>query len=101
MSAAAVARRRPTRRRLARFSEPTVLLGPGLLFYAAFVAAPVLLVLGYMFARRGRFGGVEWELNLDNFRRAADPLYLDVLWSSIGLAFAATLLALLIGYPTA
>ena len=54
-----------------------------------------------MFATRGRFGGVEWTLSLDNFRRAVDPLYLDVLWSSLGLAFLATLAALLIGYPTA
>ena len=59
---------------------------PGLLFTAIFVAAPVLLVLAYMFAERGRFGGVEWTFTLENFRRANDPLYLDVLWSSIGIA---------------
>jgi spermidine/putrescine transport system permease protein len=87
--------------RLARFGEPLVLLGPGLAFYAVFVAAPILLVLAYMFATRGRFGGVEWTWNLDNFRRAVDPLYLDVLWSSLGIAALATLIALLIGYPTA
>lgn len=96
-----IARRRPRGRRLARTVEPLVLLGPGLLFYAVFVATPVLLVLAYMFAARGRFGGVEWTLSLENFRRAADPLYLDVLWNSLGIAFVATVLALLIGYPTA
>lgn len=81
--------------------EPIVLLTPGLLFYLVLVAAPVGLVLAYMFATRGRFGGVEWTLNLDNFARAVEPLYLDVLWSSLGIAAAATALALLIGYPTA
>nr|WP_297419131.1 ABC transporter permease [uncultured Nocardioides sp.] len=102
MPAAEVGRRpRPGGRRLARLWEPLALLGPGLVFYAVLVAAPVLLVLAYMFATRGRFGGVEWTLSLDNFRRAVDPLYLDVLWSSLGLAFLATLAALLIGYPTA
>lgn len=98
-----VAGRRPRRsgRRLARLGEPLVLLGPGFVFYAVLVAAPVLLVLAYMFATRGRFGGVEWTLSLENFRRAADPLYLDVLWSSLGIAALATLVALVIGYPTA
>ena len=95
-------RRRPRAgRRLARIGEPLALLGPGLIFYVVLVAAPLLLVLAYMFATRGRFGGVEWTPSLDNFRRAADPLYLDVLGSSVGLAAVATVLALLIGYPTA
>ena len=84
-----------------RAVEPTVLLAPGLLFYAVLVLAPVLLVVGYMFATRGRFGGVEWGLSFDNFSRALDPLYLDVLKSSTVIALAATVLALAIGYPTA
>jgi spermidine/putrescine transport system permease protein len=89
------------RRRLGRVAEPAALLGPGLLYYVVFVAAPLLLVLAYMFATRGRFGGIEWTLSLDNFERAIDPLYLGVLWSSLGIAFAATAICLLIGYPTA
>jgi len=87
--------------RLRRGVEPAVLLGPGLLFYAVLVAVPVLLVTGYMFATRGRFGGVEWELGLDNFTRVTDSVYLEVFRESLGLALLATLLALLIGYPTA
>jgi spermidine/putrescine transport system permease protein len=93
------ARRRPGR--LRRIVEPLVLLGPGFAFYAVLVAAPVLLVLAYMFTTRGRFGGVQWTFNLDNFERALDPLYLEVLRSSLALAFLATLIALLIGFPTA
>ncbi|MDZ5622027.1 ABC transporter permease [Nocardioides bizhenqiangii] len=92
---------RQRQRRLARLAEPAVLLTPGLLFTAIFVGAPVLLVLAYMFAERGRFGGVEWTFTLENFRRANDALYLDVLWSSIGIAGTATAIALVIGYPTA
>jgi spermidine/putrescine transport system permease protein len=92
---------RVRRRRLGRLAEPAVLLTPGLLFTAVFVGVPVLLVLAYMFAERGRFGGVEWTFTLENFERAIDPLYLDVLWSSIGIAGMATAIALVIGYPTA
>lgn len=87
--------------KIGRLVEPLVLLGPGFAFYAVLVAAPVLLVLSYMFATRGRFGGVEWSLSFTNFSRAFDPLYLDVLLNSIGLAFAATVVAFLIGFPTA
>lgn len=89
------------RDRARRGLEPAVLLAPGLLFYAVLVAAPVLLVTGYMFAKRGRFGGVEWDLSLDNFSRVTDSVYLEVFRESIGLALLATLLALLVGYPTA
>ena len=62
---------------------------------------PVLLVLAYMFATRGRFGGVEWTLGLENFERALDPLYLNVLLDSLVIASASTLLAFAIGFPTA
>lgn len=86
---------------LRRYAEPLVLLGPGFGFYLVFVGLPLLLVVAYSFASRGRFGGVEWTLNLGNFARAADPLYLDVLRSSLWIALAATAISLLIGLPTA
>ncbi len=88
-------------RRLRRLIGPAVLLGPGLVFYAVFVAVPLLLVLAYMFAVPGRFGGVEWTFTLDNFGRAFDPLYLKVLRTSLWLAAIATLIAFVIGFPTA
>jgi spermidine/putrescine transport system permease protein len=81
--------------------ERAVLLGPGLLYYVAFVAAPVLLVVGYSFATRDRFGGVSWVFTTENYSRAFDSLYLDVLRSSVLIALAATVLAAAIGYPTA
>ncbi len=87
--------------RLRRGLEPAVLLGPGLVFYGVLVAVPVALVTGYMFARRGRFGGVEWQLGFDNFGRVTESVYLEVVRESLGLALLATVVALLIGYPTA
>lgn len=89
------------RARLGRLVEPTVLLAPGLLFYAVLVLAPVLIVVAYMFATRGRFGGVEWTLTFDNFSRLVDPIYFDVFQKSVVIALAATAVSLLIGYPTA
>ena len=78
-----------------------VFLGPGLLFTAVFVAVPVLLVLSYTVFDRGRFGGVEYEFTLDNFTRAFEPTFRKVLVSSLGIAAAATVIALAIGYPVA
>ena len=78
-----------------------VFLGPGLLYVTAFMTIPLLLVLSYAFLTRGRFGGVELPVTLENFARALDPIYLRVLWNSILISSITTLLALLIGYPTA
>ncbi|MFN8189817.1 MAG: ABC transporter permease [Nocardioidaceae bacterium] len=84
-----------------RLLEKATFLGPGLLFTLVFVAVPLLLVLSYTVFERGRFGGVLYEFNLDNFTRALEPTYRKVLVSSIWIAGLATVLALLLGYPVA
>jgi spermidine/putrescine transport system permease protein len=77
------------------------LLGPALTWWALLLAAPVALVLAYSMFRRGIYGGVVYEFTFENFERLVDPLYLDVLWFSVRVSLEATLLALLLGYPTA
>jgi spermidine/putrescine transport system permease protein len=62
---------------------------------------PVGLVLAYSFFQRGIYGGVVYDWTLDNYRRAFDTLYLDVLWFSLRVALEATAVSLLIGYPVA
>ncbi len=81
--------------------ERVALLGPGLLFNTVFVLLPLILVVVYSFVSRGRFGGVEWTPTLDNYARVIDPIYLRVLLFSLTVAVSATLIALVIGYPTA
>ena len=61
----------------------------------------MLLVLSYTVFDRGRFGGIEYEFTLDNFSRAFEPTFRRVLVSSLWIAGAATLVALVIGYPVA
>lgn len=90
-----------TRPRGQRLLERVLFLGPGLVFIAVFVAVPVLLVLSYTVFDRGRFGGIVYEFNLDNFTRALEPTYRKVLVESLQIAAAATLIALAIGYPVA
>jgi spermidine/putrescine transport system permease protein len=81
--------------------ERAVLQGPGLLFLLGLMAVPVALVLAYTVFQRGRFGGIVWEPTLDNFRRALEPVYVNVLAGSLLIAGITTMLALLLGYPTA
>ena len=78
-----------------------LLLGPALAWWAVLLAAPVGLVLAYSLFRRGVYGGVVFDLTLENFVRAADPLYLGVLGFSVRVSLEATVLALLLGYPAA
>src|SRR3990172_3940778 len=61
----------------------------------------VLVVLAYSFFHRGTYGGVVFDFTLDNYVRALDPLYLNVLWFSLRVAVITTMVALLIGSPAA
>lgn len=91
---------RPSRQR-APWLERLVLLGPGMAFLTVFMAVPVVLVLSYTIFQRGRFGGIIYEATIENFTRSFEPVYRSVVVDSVVIAGAATLLALLIGYPVA
>ncbi|MFM1917745.1 MAG: hypothetical protein RJB01_1260 [Actinomycetota bacterium] len=88
-----------SRRRALR--SRAIFAGPGLLYITAFMTIPVLLVLVYSFFQRGRFGGIVWEFTFENYARAFEPVYLKVFSSSLVIAGVTTVLAVLIGYPTA
>ncbi|WP_433826070.1 ABC transporter permease [Actinoplanes sp. CA-015351] len=84
-----------------RSLERLTLLGPGLGYLTVLMVVPLALVLSYTIFQRGRFGGLVYEPTTENFLRAVDPLYLDVLVTSVEIAGVTTLLALLLGFPTA
>lgn len=71
------------------------------MWWVALLVVPVGLVLAYSFFERGTYGGVEYNFTLDNYRRAWDGLYLDVLGFSLRVALITTAIALVIGYPAA
>jgi len=80
------------------------LIFPSLFWLVVFFAIPLLIVLAMSFGERGTYGGVEWNLNLENFVRflnPADPLYMRIFGRTIVIAAVTTLLAFLIGYPLA
>jgi spermidine/putrescine transport system permease protein len=84
----------PTLRRAA-------LMAPGLGWLALFLLVPCLLVLGLSFFERGVYGGIDYIFTFENYRRAVDPLYRSILLNSAWIAFLATLVSALIGYPAA
>jgi spermidine/putrescine transport system permease protein len=73
--------------------------GPALLYLALLFAAPMAVVATFSLTAVPPGTPGFGELTLDNYRRAADPLYLAVLLRSAWLALLTTLLALLIAYP--
>ncbi|MEV0594109.1 ABC transporter permease [Nonomuraea cavernae] len=84
-------------RRLGAF----VFLAPGLVYLVVLMLVPLALVLSNVFFQRGRFGGIVYEFTGENFTRLVDPLYLGVVADSLKIATVTTLIALLLGYPTA
>ena len=78
-----------------------LLLGPAFGWWAVFLVVPVGLVIAYSVFQRGTYGGVVPTFTLDNLVRAFDPLYLRVFLFSLRVAVITTVIALVIGYPTA
>ncbi|HID62244.1 MAG TPA: ABC transporter permease [Anaerolineae bacterium] len=77
------------------------LIFPSAFWLIVFFLVPLLIVFVMSFARRGTYGGVKWELSIQNYIRFFDPLYLRIFGRSIYIALATTVLCLLAGYPLA
>lgn len=78
-----------------------LLLTPAIVWLVFFFLVPVFIVVAYSFLERGTYGGVTWALNLENFQRVFDSLYLSSFWRSSLIALATTFFCLLLGYPVA
>jgi spermidine/putrescine transport system permease protein len=78
-----------------------LLLLPSLALLLVLFYLPQLLMLVVSLGRRTAYGGVERGLSAANYLRALEPLYLGILWRSVVLAAATTLVCLLVAYPVA
>lgn len=72
---------------------------PYTVWIAIFTVAPLILILLYAFTTTGS-GGV-MVLTTENIARAFSPLYMTVFGRSVWMAFLATAVCLLLGYPVA
>jgi len=73
---------------------------PYLLWSAIFIVVPIIMVAIYSFGQVDPSSN-EWTFTFDNYKRFFEPIYLKVLLKSIKIAFEATAVCLLIGYPMA
>ncbi|MDR6265633.1 ABC transporter permease [Roseobacter sp. N2S] len=78
-----------------------VLIGPGLGWISLLLVIPCALIFVYAFFERGVYGGVDYIFTFENFQRAFDPLYMGIFLQSAKIAGLATLISILIAYPTA
>jgi spermidine/putrescine transport system permease protein len=66
------------------------------------MVVPCAVIFAMAFFERGVYGGIDYSaVTAENFRRAADPLYLSILLDSARISLTATLFALLLAYPAA
>ncbi len=89
------------------------LIGPAMMVIGVFMLVPIGLMAYVSVLERGEYGGVEWQsLSLDAyasffFERELDGTlvvntdYLQIFARSFGLSAVTTVLALLVGFPTA
>jgi spermidine/putrescine transport system permease protein len=90
-----------------------LLLAPALIIISLAAAGPLLSVLVYSFREKGEYAGVIWNLSPDAWFNVFlerdffdDTLglagaHLAIFWRSLRLAFMATVLAFVFGFPTA
>lgn len=90
-----------------------LLTAPALLVLLLAASGPLLIVLVYSFLTPGNFGGVVWEFSLEGWFRVffnrdifddtvgLASAHVDIFWRSIKLAFYTTVLAAILGFPTA
>ena len=82
-------------------ARAAVLLTPAAVALGLLFVAPQALMLEASLGRRSAYGGVVHEWSADNYVRAAEPLYVEILGRSLVLAVATTAVCLVLGYPMA
>src|ERR1044071_355456 len=94
-------------------AQGTLLALPTILWMTILLIIPLLLTTVVSFGRRTADGGVIFSFSLDNYIRlfgystkcangaksCFDPLYVQILWESLVLAFNTTVLVILMAYP--
>lgn len=72
-----------------------------LLWTIIFILFPLILILIYSFNGNVGPGLGNYSFSLDNYKDFLNPLYMNILFTSLWLSLLSTLLCLIIGYPIA
>ena len=68
------------------------LLAPVTLWLGLFFLIPLLFIVAYSFGTSGAYGGITLGFNPGNYLMVFDPLYLEIIVRSFGIAALTTLL---------
>ena len=86
---------------MSKSKQMRLLLAPAVVWLVLFLVAPLVIAIIVSLATRGPYGKTIYELSLENYRKAFDPLYLHAYWRTIWIAAATTLLCAAISFPVA
>ncbi len=90
------------RRNFKRNTAPALAMaGPVTFWMLFFVLLPLFYVIAISFMSRDLYGGIEYHFTFENYTNMLKPVYLNVIWQSLKLAFFTTVICLLVGYPFA
>jgi spermidine/putrescine transport system permease protein len=76
-------------------------LAPSWAIMTSLFLAPLLIILVYSLLTRGTYGGLSQPWTIESYQRLLDPIYLGILWRSVWIAAASTVICLLLGFPLA
>lgn len=96
-------------------AQGTLLATPTLIFMVGLLIIPLILTLIISFGGRSADGNVIYGFSLDNYKRIIgistdcpngeavcfEPLYAQILWRSLSLAFQTTIMVITLAYPLA
>ena len=82
-------------------AQGITLISPTMLYLTIFMLIPLILVVVLSLMTRGPYGNVVYRLNIQNYTRLIDTLYLRILWYSLWTALVTTVATIAIGYPLA
>ena len=78
-----------------------LMLAPMLLWLAAFVVVPTVILGVYSFCERDELGRVVFSFSAESYARVFDPIYLGIFARSIGYAAVTTAVCIVLGFPVA
>jgi len=77
------------------------LIAPAVLWLCIFFVLPMLIVVAVSFASRTPYGQVVFNLNINNYLRFAETLYVSIFAQTLVVALVTTFFTIIMGYPLA
>jgi len=84
-----------------KFLQPLGLLAPAGIWLLLLLVLPTLIIFQLSLVPNIRPGDLVNPSGIDNYTRIFDPLYLQVILRSLGLAVGTTIICLILGFPVA